>query len=263
MKDTPLISVIIPSYYSENYIGECIRSIQKQTYKNWELIIVDGLSKDSTVEIVQKYQNRDNRLKLIMNPDDNGPAQARSKGIKISNGEYIAFIDSDDTWLPEKLEKQLKFMLQNDYKFSFTRYKKVYRDGTLSKSSLGGHKENTYKQYLRRRGIANSTVMINKICIDNEILNTCSKSHGEDTLWWLLIMKKGFNAYALQEILTLYRVVDGSLSSKVMNNQLTVWHSYRNELKLTFFEAAFYYVGYLMDVFFRRTIFIILNLFKK
>ena len=120
MKDTPLISVIIPSYYSENYIGECIRSIQKQTYKNWELIIVDGLSKDSTVEIVQKYQNRDNRLKLIMNPDDNGPAQARSKGIKISNGEYIAFIDSDDTWLPEKLEKQLKFMLQNDYKFSFS-----------------------------------------------------------------------------------------------------------------------------------------------
>ena len=111
MKDTPLISVIIPSYYSENYIGECIRSIQKQTYKNWELIIVDGLSKDSTVEIVQKYQNRDNRLKLIMNPDDNGPAQARSKGIKISNGEYIAFIDSSN--LESKTACPLEIIFSN------------------------------------------------------------------------------------------------------------------------------------------------------
>ena len=96
MNEAPLISVIIPSFFSENHIGECIESVLKQSYQKFELIIVDGMSKDKTINIIKKYQLKDERIKLIPNPNDDGPAQARSYGIKHSCGEYIAFIDSDD-----------------------------------------------------------------------------------------------------------------------------------------------------------------------
>ncbi len=263
MEEQPLISIIIPSFFSENHINECIESVRKQTYKNFELIIIDGMSKDKTVEIIEQYQNIDKRIRLVKNPDDDGPAQARSEGIKVSKGDFIAFLDSDDIWVKNKLELQLEFMIENNYKFSFTRYRKIYPDGSLSKASIGGYNSNTFNQYLRRRGIANSTVIISKDCIDDEILQTIGKSHGEDTLWWLLILRKGFTAYALQKDLAFYRVVDGSLSSKVMNNQLTVWHSYRNELGLGIIKATFYYLGYVLDVSLRRLQSFIQNFMKN
>ena len=105
--------------------------------------------------------------------------------------------------------------------------------------------------------------MICKDCIDNEILNTVGKSHGEDTLWWLLILRKGYTAYALQKSLAYYRMVEGSLSSKVLNNQLTVWHSYRNELGLDLIKASLNYLAYLIDVSLRRFQAFIQNLMKN
>jgi teichuronic acid biosynthesis glycosyltransferase TuaG len=245
------------------HIADCIESVQSQSYTNWELIIVDGMSKDKTISIIQSYQQKDNRIRLISNENDNGPAQARAVGIKVSIGSYIAFIDSDDMWLKDKLEVQINFMINNNYKFSYTRYLKMYIDGSISKASIGGHDSNSFNQYLRRRGIANSTVMLSRECIDEEVLNTVGKSHGEDTLWWLLILRKGYKAYAIQTALAVYRVVDGSLSSKVLNNQFTVWHSYRNELGLNIFKASFNYIGYVLDVFIRRLEFFILNTLKK
>ena len=108
MEEQPLISIIVPSFFSENHISECIESVQKQTYKNFELIIVDGMSKDKTVGIIKQYQKNDKRIRLVNNPDDDGPAQARSEGIKLSNGDFIAFLDSDDIWIRNKLELQLE-----------------------------------------------------------------------------------------------------------------------------------------------------------
>ena len=259
----PLVSIIVPSYFSEKHISECIESVQKQTYKNFELIIIDGISEDKTLSIIKKYKEKDSRIKLINNPKDNGPAQARSEGIRESRGKFIAFIDSDDLWKENKLEMQLDFMLKNNYKFSFTRYRKLYPGGYLSKASIGGHNSNTFYQYLRRRGIANSTVMLRKECFDDEILNTVGKSHGEDTLWWLLILRKGVVAYALQKDLAIYRIVKGSLSSKVMNNQRTVWHSYRNELDLNIFVTTLSYFCYILDVLYRRLEFLLKDLIKR
>lgn len=261
MDSSPLISIITPSFFSAAHIEECIKSVQSQTYDNWELIIVDGESQDLTVNIVRKFSLEDDRIHLINNPMDEGPAQARSLGLMHAKGDFIAFIDSDDLWLPTKLEDQVKFMIMHNHYFTFTSYKKMFTDQTLSKATMSGHNSNTYKQYLRRRGIANSTVMLRKECISPEILSTVGKSHGEDTLWWLLIMRQGFDAIALQKPLTIYRMVDNSLSTKVMNNQFTVWHSYRNELNLTIAHAAFCYALYIVDVAWRRAKFIAMNLF--
>ena len=254
-----LISIITPSLNSDRFISECITSVINQSYSNWELLIVDGGSTDKTIKIIEDFTLSDPRIKLIHNPNDNGTSQARSVGIKEAGGEYLAFIDSDDIWDKDKLQKQIEFLEQNSYSFCFTRYKKLYPNGDISKASIGGHKSNNYYQYLRRRGIANSTVMIHKSCMKNHILNTVGKSHGEDTLWWLLILKEGHTAYSLDESLVLYRVVEGSLSSKIFNNQSTVWHSYRNELQLNIISAFVYYLGYLIDVFIRRLFFIIRN----
>ena len=261
MNNFPLISIVTPSFFSERYIEECIRSVQAQTYNNWELIVVDGESQDLTVDIVQNISKEDDRIRLINNTNDDGPAQARSLGLTHARGDYIAFIDSDDLWLPTKLADQINFMIKNDHYFTFTSYKKMFTNQALSKASISGHDSNTFKQYLKRRGIANSTVMLRKECISAEIISTVGKSHGEDTLWWLLIMRQGYDAFALQKPLTIYRMVDDSLSSKVMNNQRTVWHSYRNELNLTIAYAAFCYALYLIDVALRRFKFSFKNFF--
>jgi teichuronic acid biosynthesis glycosyltransferase TuaG len=258
---SPLISIITPSFFSEKHIEECIKSVQGQTYDNWELIVVDGESRDLTVEIVRNFSQEDDRIRLINNPNDDGPAQARSLGLTHSKGSFIAFIDSDDLWLPTKLDDQVTFMIEHDHYFTFTSYKKMFTNQSVSKAAISGHNSNTFKQYLRRRGIANSTVMLRKECVSAEVLLTVGKSHGEDTLWWLLIMRQGFDAIALQKPLTIYRMVDDSLSTKVMNNQRTVWHSYRNELNLSIADAAYYYALYLVDVALRRAKFLVRNSF--
>ena len=106
----PLVSVIVPSFNSARFLGQCIQAVIDQTYSNWEMLIVDGGSTDKTVSIVEEFALAESRIKLIDNPEDNGPAQARAVGIRESRGVYLAFLDSDDLWLPEKLATQLAFM---------------------------------------------------------------------------------------------------------------------------------------------------------
>ncbi len=256
---TPLISIITPSYFSEKHIEDCILSVLHQTYDNWEMLVIDGQSTDGTLRIVEKYSKNDKRIKLINNIEDDGPAQARAFGIKKASGDYFAFIDSDDMWLPNKLELQLAFMIENTYSFTFTRYRLIDKNGAESVASLGGHNSNTYNQYLRRRGIANSSVMLKRECINNDILESIRSAHAEDTLWWLLIMKNGYHAFALQKVLMIYRVLQNSRSSQVFKNQQAVWSMYRDTLGLNIFHAFFNNSLYLIDVFFRRLKFFYFN----
>ena len=219
------------------------------------MLIVDGGSTDKTVSVIEEFALAESRIKLINNPDDNGPAQARAVGIRESRGTYIAFLDSDDLWLKDKLSTQVAFMMAQRLDFSFTSYRFLYINGNQSVAQMYGWRTNSYRQYLGRRGIANSTVMLTRDCFSEEVLNTVGKSHGEDTLWWLLVMRSGVNAHCLKTPLTLYRRVPGSLSTKVMKNQTTVWHSYRNELALNQVEAAYHYIRYIADVLCRRLMF--------
>lgn len=249
---SPVISVVMPSYNSEKFITNSIDSVIKQTFTSWELLIIDGGSNDNTINIVKSYLNNHQNIKLISNLNDQGPAHARSIGLKKGIGDYFAFIDADDTWLEDKLSKQHNFMKNNSYYFSYTSYKRLSKDGQISKSKIPIHSSNTYTQYLGRRGIANSTVMIHKKCIVEDIFNSISSYHGEDTLWWLIIMREGYNSYLLDEPLSIYRDVEGSLSSKFVKHQLGVWHLYRKSLNLNLYKAMLCYFLYLSDVFIRR-----------
>ena len=118
-----LVSIIMPSYNTAKYIGESIRSVQNQTYENWELIIIDDCSTDNSEEILKKYSLEDNRICYLKNEKNSGAAVSRNRGLRKAKGKWIAFLDSDDLWDKEKLEKQINFMLKNDYAFTFTDYR--------------------------------------------------------------------------------------------------------------------------------------------
>lgn len=247
------VSVVIPTFNSEKYISETLKSVMYQNFKDFEILVVDGGSSDNTEKLVGSFKNGFPNIKFIRNTDDQGPAHSRLVGIQSSVGEFIAFIDSDDIWFENKLQKQIKFMLENDLDFTFTDYVKIADTGEIRSGVISGHNSNTYSQYLRRRGIANSTVIVRRSIISDVWDDKISKSHGEDTLWWLLLMKhKNAVAVRFPYCLTKYRIAPEGLSRKVMKNQTTVWHSYRNELRLSFLQTMFYYSGYIADVAIRR-----------
>jgi len=257
------VSIILPTCNSERFLHESVSSVLHQTYTNWELLIVDGRSKDQTKEIIDEFVSIDTRIKFFDNPNDQGPAQARAVGVELSQGDFIAFIDSDDIWTPTKIEEQILFMISKKINFSFTSYRLLKEDGNISKAILHGWEINSYRQYLRRRGIANSSVMLKRDCISNDVLNAISNNFAEDTLWWLLIMKSGHKAFCLKKPLMHYRKVSGSRSSMVYKNQISVWKLYRYNLKLSFIEATWYYLFYLIDVLVRQAKFIFLNFIGK
>ena len=129
MENKPFVSIITPCWNCEKYIAETIESVLAQTYDNWEMIIVDDCSTDHSYEIALEYSKKDNRIKVYRMEQNSGAARCRNRAIEKSKGEYLAFIDSDDIWLPEKLEKQLKFMHENGCNFSFTEYEHIDEKG--------------------------------------------------------------------------------------------------------------------------------------
>ncbi|GHU02627.1 hypothetical protein FACS1894147_04910 [Spirochaetia bacterium] len=130
MISTPLISIITPNYNSEAFIEATIESVLAQTYQNWEMLIVDDCSTDGSYDIALRYAENDKRISVHRMEENTGAALARDKGIELAAGEYIAFLDSDDMWLPEKLEKQLAFMQKNNCDFSFTEYEHIDEKGS-------------------------------------------------------------------------------------------------------------------------------------
>lgn len=121
MEDYGLVSIVMPSYNTGQYISDSIRSVQAQTYDNWELIIVDDCSTDNSIDVIQSFH--EHRIKLLHNEKNSGAAISRNYALREAKGKWIAFLDSDDTWHPDKLEKQIKFMKENDYAFTFTDYR--------------------------------------------------------------------------------------------------------------------------------------------
>lgn len=248
----PIVSVIMPCFNSEKFIEASIQSVLNQTFKDLELIVVDGGSSDNTIHIIKKLSSTDNRLSLLENFKDQGPAHARSKGINKSKGTYIAFLDADDLWLNNKLFLQINFMKENDLSFSYTRYRTI--DETASKTGclIPMYRSYNFTRALGRRGIGTLTVVLKKSMLTRDIIENFGKSHGEEYLWWLLILKKGAVAHLLNMDTARYRNVGDSLSSHRLTHQKTLWHTYRNEINLNFFSSIFFYTSYIFDASLRK-----------
>lgn len=206
MKD--LVSIIMPSYNTAKYIRESINSVINQTYKNWELIIVDDCSADNTDEIVSRFLE-DKRIKYFKNEKNSGAAISRNKALREAKGRWIAFLDSDDLWVPEKLEKQINFMEKNDYHFSYTDYRINFNGKWLPYINTGPNVVNKRKIY-NYCYFSTITVMYDQTKIGLIQIEDLKKHN--DYAMWLKIIEKA-NCYRLPECLSYYIKHENSISS--------------------------------------------------
>lgn len=249
MKD--LVSIIIPVYNAEKFIEDTIKSVINQTYKNWQLIIIDDHSTDDSVNIIKNFTKNNNKIKLIKLKKNNGVAIARNKGINLAKGKYLCFLDADDLWHPEKLNKQISFMKKYNCPFSFTGYEFADITGKPNGKKVYIKNKFTYKQALKNTTIWTSTVMIDLTKLSSkQILMPNIKS--EDTATWWNILKQIDYAYGLNEILSYYRRSNNTLSSNKIEAIKRIWNLYRNHEKLSIPYSLYNFCHYAFNAVKRR-----------
>ena len=236
-----LVSVITPTYNCGQFIGETIESIQKQTYQNWEMIIVDDCSTDNTKEIVEEYIRKDDRIQYHCLETNSGAAVARTRAMQIADGEYMAFADSDDLWTEDKLEKQLEFMKKGSYAFSCTAYEQIDEDGKSLNKIIKTVPKTDYNRLLLDCPVGNSTVMYNvKKMGKFEVPNI--RKRNDDALW-LQMLKKEKYIIGMPDVLMKYRIRKNSISSNKFKVIKYHWILYRDIEHLGIFRSLFH-IGY-------------------
>lgn len=239
-----LVSIITPTYCSESTIKKTILSVQNQSYQNWELLITDDCSNDNTKSIVESFAKNDKRIKYFSSKKNLGPSAARNKSIEKSRGRWLAFLDSDDLWLPSKIEESINFLIINNYSFMYTGYKKIDLSDKLISSYISVPKSLNYEKLLGNTAIATSTVMLDKLYINNFKMPSV---YHDDFVAWLSILKNGFMAYGLNKDLMRYRTGKSSYSSNKFKNVYMVWVTYRNIENISFFLSFFYLIKYITN----------------
>lgn len=214
-----LVSIITPSYNTANYIEETIQSVLNQTYENWEMIIVDDCSTDNTDMVVQKYLS-DSRIKYLKNPKNSGAAVSRNYALREAKGKWIAFLDSDDIWLADKLEKQIEFMKKNNYNFSYTNYEEIDENSNSLGVFVSGPKKISKHGMYNYCWMGCLTVMFNAEYVGQIQINDIKKNN--DYAIWLKVCKKA-KCFLLDEKLAKYRKRTGSISNHSYKT-LIAWH---------------------------------------
>jgi glycosyltransferase involved in cell wall biosynthesis len=233
-----LISIITPTYNCGKFIGETIESVQKQSYPHFEMIIVDDCSTDNTKEIVERYALQDNRIKYHLLEENSGAAVARTKAMELATGKYMAFLDSDDLWTEDKLERQLAFMQQNGYAFTCTAYEQADEDGVLLEKIIKTKPKTDYNGVLLTCPVGNSTVMYNveemgKFAVPNV------RKRNDDALW-LQMLKKEKYIYGMPDVLMQYRIRANSISSNKLALVKYHWILYRDIEHLSVARSVFH-----------------------
>ncbi len=233
-----LVSVITPTYNCGKFIEETIKSVQAQTYTNWEMIIVDDCSTDNTKEIVENIAANDSRIKYHCLETNSGAAVARTEAMKKAQGNYMAFLDSDDLWSSEKLEKQLLFMKEKGINFSATYYEQITEDGKKLGKIVKAPKKTDYNRLLLDCPVGNSTVVYSVGAMGKfEVPNI--RKRNDDALW-LTMLKKEKYIYGMPEVLMQYRVRKNSISSNKFSLIKYHWYLYRKIEHLNVFRSAFH-----------------------
>lgn len=246
-----LVSIVTPVYNAERFIAETIKSVQSQTYTDWELLLVNDCSSDSSVAIISKIAAEDPRIRLINLAENSGAAVARNAGLAAANGQYIAFVDSDDCWTETKLADQLTFMQTSGSVFSYTNFALVNEAGDILKEQVNLPERLTYSGLLKNTAIACSTVVIDRESVGDFTMPLVRK--GQDTATWLKLMReRQIAADGLDKVLNHYRQVEGSISSDRVGALRRTWHTYRHLEQLPFPKAIYYFSHYVLQAVMRR-----------
>jgi teichuronic acid biosynthesis glycosyltransferase TuaG len=239
--DDELVSIITPAYNSEKVIMDSINSVIGQSYNKWEMLIADDCSSDGTASIVSHAARDDSRVRLISCKVNGGPAKARNASLALARGRWLAFLDSDDVWLPTKLEDTLNFARLNDSALTYTGYRRISHD----KFMLGSYKEAlpamTYNQLLGNTIIATSTVMVDRLKTGPFYMKD---TYYDDFACWLEILNRGFIAQGLNKDLMRYRVVEGSVSRNKIRSAVQVWRAYRDIESLGLISSVKFFFSY-------------------
>lgn len=243
-----LVSIIVPCYNSEKYIHKAIESVLNQSFKNWEMLIIDDCSTDNSVEIILNYSKLYNNISYFKTEVNSGSAAiARNIGIKNANGKYIAFLDSDDSWLPTKLEQQLVVFDRNpDAAIVYCNYEKISDDEIRSNRIVYAPKKVNYEKLLYSNVICCSSAIYNSFLVGKTFFRQIGH---EDFVTWLDILKKGYNAYNVDEVLVLYRVSKNSLSSNKFRVLKWQWNIYRNIEGFGILKSSKYFLSYAYHAF--------------
>lgn len=258
-----LVSIIVPVYRAAAYIADTIKMVLSQTYDKWELLLVDDCSGDGSVEAVKKALSmyahhpaggsetighmeeylcgEEKTVFLICKSKNEGAAAARNTGVDLARGQYIAFLDADDIWAADKLEKQLSFMREKRAGFVFAAYE--FGDEQAGPTGRVVHVPEvlTYKKALSRTVIFTTTVVIDRDIVPHGLIRM-PQVESEDTATWWQILRAGYEAYGLDEVLAVYRRPARSLSSNKLKAVKRIWNLYRRQEKLSVAASAFYFV---------------------
>lgn len=253
MKKQDLVSIVTPVFNAEKFIEAMIASVQEQSYTNWELILIDDASQDSSVDIIQQHAAKDQRIHLYEMDKNVGAALSRNRGIAEAKGKFLAFLDADDLWTKDKLAKQVAFMKEKGCSFSYAGYEFADEYGKPNGKKVLVPKKISYQQALKRSAIWTTTVMINLEKIGKHEIKMPQYSLGEDTAtWWYLLRNYG-DAYGLAEVMAYYRRHNsGTLSSNKLKAIAWRWHLYRKHEKLSLATSVYYFFHYAIYAVSRR-----------
>lgn len=242
----PLVSIITPCWNAADFVAATIASVAAQEFQDWEHIIVDDASSDGTVALLNEHSARDPRIKVIALSDNGGAAVARNEAIDAARGRFIAFLDADDLWLPNKLAVQIDYMLKTGTPFTFSSYQVIDEQGN-QRGTVTVPPRVTYGQILRNNTIGCLTAVYDTQYFGKVKMPLIRKR--QDLGLWLRLLKRGSNAEGLSEILAQYRIRPGSISHNKAIAARFTWELYRNVEKLPLPIAVYYFSCYAMNGF--------------
>ena len=245
--DVGLVSVVMPMHNASRFVGAAIESVLAQTYQNWELLVVEDCSTDNSVEIAQKYASQNPKIQVLFNDNPiRMPSAPRNMGIRAAKGRFIAFLDSDDLWFPQKLEQQLAFFGDNRTAIVFSNYEKIDEEGNRANRIVTAPSKATYGSLLHGNVIGNLTGIYDTKKTGKVIVKDI---HHEDYVMWLHILKEGYIARNTGTTLAAYRVCSESVSSNKLKVASWQWNIYRQVERFSFIRSAYYMVSYAYKAF--------------
>ena len=239
---TPLVTVIMPAYNAEKYIEESIRSVLAQTLTDWELIIVDDASSDGPAEIAQKFAEQDHRIHVKRKLQNRGVAEARNDGICLSRGEFVALLDSDDLWRPDKLERQLALQRERNADIVYSSYALMDESGALCARPFVVKETTSFREMLARNEIGCLTALVRREALGHHSFS--SQFAHEDYVLWMELLRDGCRAYGVTDVLADYRVMRGTRSADKQKSAKNRWRVYREALHLSPVVSAIYFIRY-------------------
>ena len=235
------VSIIVPMYNAEKFIGKTIESVLSQTYENWEMLIMNDVSTDNSLAVVNEFAKKDDRIMVVNTEKNMGVVKGRNHLIDLANGKYIAFLDADDYWHSQKLEKQIQFMKEKNAGISCTEYTRVKENGEKI-NEVVIKSEISYTDMLKNNYLGCLTVMYDVEKVGKRYFKELEKN--EDYVLWLEIVKDVKTIYGLKQNLAYYRVLDNSRSSNKAKTAKVRWEIYRKIEKLPLLKSIYYFMHY-------------------